>query len=343
MTHFNFIKILLPWGILHGMFIESSLNFVHASAKENIQAAEISPEHKASSIITKLFDKDGHVTPSFKEVFKEMKTPKIPQNFVDVFTIVQGKEDASSSWLRKGERYDAQEKDGLKLTQAQAQKIIDFCIEAGFFESIPIPHGPSIKGVLIMGSTLSRMRAQIERLNEEVSQKTWLAAIPVIFIGGERKLAEAAGETEEHLYDSQWIKNSPSPEKDRKPLTDEREMIQLVADQLLSPQFKTVKFVMAEKKPGAERATTMDGFKIWFNQQPEAGLYAIISSNPFIEYQQLVATEAAMIHHRPDVTFIGCGPTIDVHKYSASPIDKAKLLLDNIARIIYELKQLGWK
>jgi len=64
-------------------------------------------------------------------------------------------------------------------------------------------------------------------------------------------------------------------------------MIKLVKEQLLSPDFKTVKFILAEKQVAKERATTMDVFKVWFSHHnPEAGAYVLISSNPFITYQE---------------------------------------------------------
>jgi len=106
----------------------------------------------------------------------------------------------------------------LKLTLEQAQKVINFCVELGFFQAYSIPNNRLIKGILIQGSTLSRIRAQIAMLNEEVAQKPWLKNIPVIFMGGERILAPQAGETQESLYDPAWIKNSAAHKEEKKKL-----------------------------------------------------------------------------------------------------------------------------
>jgi hypothetical protein len=62
-------------------------------------------------------------------------------------------------------------------------------LELGFFQAYSIPDNRLIKGILIQGSTLSRMRTQVAMLNEEIAQKPWLKNIPVIFMGREHILA----------------------------------------------------------------------------------------------------------------------------------------------------------
>ena len=101
---------------------------------------------------------------------------------------------------------------------------------------------------------------------------------------------------------------------------------------------------MAPKKEGKDRATTMDGMELWFREHnPSAGKYAIVSSNPFILYQQLVAMDAALTYKRPNVSFTGYGSAINIELYvkEKGTTCTAQILLDNFARIIYEIRQVN--
>ena len=123
--------------------------------------------------------------------------------------------------------------------------------------------------------------------------------MPVYFIGGERMLSKDIGETQQNLYRpdnaSVIFKKGYRVQQNPPEINDERDMIALVANQSLSDQFQHVIFVMAPKKESAARATTMDGMQLWFTKHnPPSGHYALVSSNPFILYQQLVATDACI-------------------------------------------------
>lgn len=325
--------VVFLWFVHFASFsIHANADFTHSQRHSHITLPD-SVHH--------LFHENSRISPQFKNLFKTLKAPYIPQNLDDVFLLVQGKHSAEYTWLRQGERFDVKA-DG-SLTNKQAAAVISFCVNGGFFKKLP-PPAAAVKGLLIMGSTLSRLRAQVLELNKALDKQPSLAAIPVIFIGGERPLAESAGETQEALY------APPSPVNplyktptNRPTITDERDMIRLVAQQSLSSKFRVVEFILPPKQPNKARATTMDGLKLWFESTiPQPGVYAIISSNPYATYQELVATEAALRFHRPDVAFVACGPTIALKEYRSKmgDIALAKILLDNLARIIYELHVL---
>ena len=291
----------------------------------------------------KFFNQNNTINPEFQRLFEILATPEVPNTLEEAFSLVQGKSHKEYSWLRTGERYDAQS-DHL-LTEKQANAVIDFCKAIGFFDDIAIPL--NINGILVMGSTLQRMRAQIQTLNHAIENNPALGALPVYFVGGERVLSKEIGETQQNLYHPEdrltTFKQEYIPAETPPEINDERDMIKLVVNQSLSDKFKNIVFVMAPKKGDAIRATTMDGMKLWFNDHnPPGGHYALVSSNPFILYQQLVATDAALISKRPDISFSGYGTSISLEYYLSAKGKSyvAQILLDNFARIIYEIRQI---
>ena len=314
-----------------------------------LQSCTVVPSNDQSKVTVqtigyeKLFNQDNTITPQFQHLFKLLKTPQVPENLEQAFNLVQGKYDQGYTWLRQGERYHTQP--DAWLTKKQADAVIEFCKAIGFFSDIPTPS--NINGILVMGSTLERMRAQVKTLNHSIEENPILGKLPVYFIGGERMLSKEIGETQQNLYHpdnaSVIFKKGYRVQQNPPEINDERDMIALVANQSLSDQFQHVVFVMAPKKESAARATTMDGMKLWFTKHnPPSGHYALVSSNPFILYQQLVATDAALIFNRPDIHFSGYGSEINLAYYITQKgnTNVARILLDNFARIIYEIRQI---
>lgn len=317
-------------------------NWIHAS--DGAASATSLPAHTEvvrvalPTICSHLVDPDGITTPAFKKLCEDIAAPSAPSTLEEAVALAQGKAHEGYTWLRSGERFNVTA-DG-SLTEVQADAVIAFCHEAGFFADHPIPE--SIQALLIMGSTLQRVRAQTLSLAAAVAREPALATMPVFYVAGERVLAETAGETQEALYSPPrpWREGYVLPEVAARPVVaDERDMVRLVAAQSLPAAFEDVRFAMAAKRDGAPRATTADCMKVWFETSPPAGVYAIVSSNPFAGYQELVATRQALINGRKDVAFIGCGPAITPESYIAKmgKIGVAKVLLDNFARILYEM------
>ena len=88
----------------------------------------------------------------------------------------------------------------------------------------------------------------------------------------------------------------------------------------------------------------MTSQNLWFSKHnPSAGKYAIVSSNPFILYQQLVATDASLTYKNPNVSFTGYGSAINLEFYvkEKGKSYTAQILLDNFARIIYEIRKIN--
>ena len=160
-------------------------------------------------------------------------------------------------------------------------------------------------------------------------------------------LSQEIGETQQNLYHPDnadvIFQERYSLQENPPEVNDERDMIRLVVNQSLSDKFENIVFIMSPKKEGKARATTMDGMELWFAQHnPPGGHYALVSSNPFVLYQQLVAKDAGLKFKRPDIYFSGYGNAINLEYYvmQKGKSDVAKILLDNFARIICEIKQL---
>ena len=121
-------------------------------------------------------------------------------------------------------------------------------------------------------------------------------------------------------------------------ILDERQMMRLVAQSELPEYFeepKRVKFVESLKQPGQLRARTSDTLLDFLKLDPVSGDYFLISNQPFGYYQYLVAERilrraAAKNNIRFLLAAEESGP------YSAV------LLLDMLARILYEFKLLGY-
>lgn len=323
---------LLSYGAswIHASDGAASATSLHAHTEETRVALP--------SICAHIIEADGTTTAVFQKLCEDIAAPSAPKTLEEAVALAQGKAHEGYTWLRVGERFDAKA-DG-SMTEAQADAVIAFCHTAGFFADHPIPSG--IQALLIMGSTLQRVRAQTLSLAAAVSRGPALAARPVFYVAGERMLAETAGETQEALYNPPrpWREGYVLPEVSARPVVaDEREMVRLVAAQSVPAAFTDIRFALSAKKAGAARATTADCMKVWFETEPHAGVYAIVSSNPFAGYQELVATRQALINGRKDVAFIGCGPAIKPESYIAmmGKVGVAKVLLDNLARILYEM------
>lgn len=332
---------LIAIKVFHFFFILFfALTGSFASTQELCADAATIYSYRTLSVCAHLFQKDGKITPEFQELFVAIGAPETPKDIESAFRLVQGKSIEGYTWLRTGERFAIANKG---VDESQADAIIDFHKKFGFFKDHPIP--PSLQGIAIMGSTLPRVREQTLYLNSALAQNPQLADLPIFYIAGERPLSASAGETQEALF------APPSPLREgyalpqQKPdITDERDMVRLVGAQSVPSEFQVVHYVLATKKPSAPRATTADCMELWFqgDLKPEAGVYAIVSSGIFIPYQELVATRQALLHKRSDVVFVGCGPALNpdtyIQKMGKSIV--AQILLDNLARIIYEMKSL---
>jgi hypothetical protein len=158
---------------------------------------------------------------------------------------------------------------------------------------------------------------------------------------GERPLFKS--ETEEVLANPAPYNMRAGWQKPEIMPTDERKAAQLVWEQLDLPESlrnMTPHFVGAEKKAGEQRAQTEDCVGKWLALPDlKGGTCLIISSNPFVYYQQRV-TERGIIKNgrEKDFTVEGVGEGVRVSDFP--PEMAVGVLLDNLARTLYTEKQI---
>lgn len=264
----------------------------------------------------------------------------------EIDDVLQGKIKPEIAWYQgKIQRWNMQLK--IPLSNQKAKKIIKQCLEKFNLETTKYPQQKHYKGVLFLGSLLSSVRQRLAFLNELI-EKNAISFDNVYVLSGERKLEGGCGETATKLLkgDHAIIPLKTSWQAPKKLPTNETEMIKLVFDQsahpLLTPE--RVHFVHSLKENGHPRATTKSTAEKWIQEyQPEPGTYLAISNQPFILYQELTVRRN-MLENNKEIQIEAVGPglslkTITTYKMK-NPKNQAAVLLDNIAKIVHELRNM---
>ncbi|MBJ7450214.1 MAG: hypothetical protein JHC93_07655 [Parachlamydiales bacterium] len=241
---------------------------------------------------------------------------------------------AQKNLLRQGERWQEQTSkfEALKL------KIKPLLGELGFINASS-PHFNEYQGALVHGALLPRVRLRLHYLVEQWKQGIKFSHL--YFLSGERPLV--AEQESEDLF----MQDKDSPLKIRKdwstpirfPRT-ECEMMQLVWDQSEIPETMRkevqVHFINAPMKidPKSEkllRPTTDDTVEYWLKTAPPYGNYLAITNAPYTNRQDLVVRALAPYYG------------LDTICSGASEQEKVATFLDELARFIFQTKQLSEK
>jgi hypothetical protein len=233
--------------------------------------------------------------------------------------------------LRQGERWQEQS----NKFEKHSSKISSFLDELGFVKAT-LPHFKNYQGAIVHGAQLSRVRLRLDYLI-----KQWEKGIRfsyLYFLSGERPLDEQQENTNALLSDSDsllkirknWLKPLEFPKT-------ECEMIQLVWEQSEVPeemrQQVYVYFVNAPMKKDSKsekllRPTTDDTVEAWLKCIPPQGRYLAVTNAPYTNRQDLVTRTIAPQGY----SFETIGP-------EASEQTKSVIILDELARFIYQIKQ----
>lgn len=259
---------------------------------------------------------------------------------------LQGKTTPNAAWYQgKTQRWDMRLK--LPLNNQKAKKIIQVCFEKFDLGKSVYPKQKQYKGVLFLGSLLSSVRQRLAFFNELIENNA-ISFDKVYVLTGERKLEPGCGETAAKLLkgDPHLIQIKTSWRMAKQLPTNETEMVKLVFDQsahpLLTPE--RVKFIHSLKEKGHPRATTKNNVEKWIQEcQPENGTYLAISNQPFILYQEL-AIKRNILANKKEIEIEAVGPGVSsptLANYNIkNPRNKAAVLLDNIAKIVHELRNM---
>lgn len=216
-----------------------------------------------------------------------------------------------SSWLRPAgtERWNIEEK-----LQEGKKELYGTFTELGLVHEWQ-PKKKHYKYAVLFGAALFRVQARLSYLAQ-----LWDAGVrfdTLILLAGQRDLAD-------------FEKQALAQEYNRSDITLEPAMMQLVYDTLNHAGLKSVPLLVVDGpraivngKPW--RATTATTVAAWMEQNPEAGDCLLISSQPFCNYQEVVAKTLLPATFNVETVGSACSESTPVELY-----------LDTLARTLYQ-------
>jgi len=202
------------------------------------------------------------------------------------------------------------------------KKLLDLIHKMGLIEEIKPKH-KHYKYVFLMGSTTDTFRQRLFYLAHLYNQGITFDHIDVL--SGNRSL-DPAIESKESVLNPQNCALSLNDKRFSMP-KDENEMVKLVMQQHHLPKgmekipIQYIPVTMFERRPNTD-----DTIKAWAKLKKEKGSILVISNQPFVEYQELVAR----LHLSPYYQVEAVGPKRNEHNI--------EIYLDQIARVLYNLK-----
>ncbi len=275
-----------------------------------------------------LFNEDFHPRPNLLKLVQLLGMDALNDKDPPILQINQW---AQSHLLRNKERWDEQE-----LTfESLKETVLPVLNELGFIDGTNA-HFDAYEGAILLGCSLERARKRLDFLIQE--WKRGVRFSKVVILTGDRTL--------ESHEKSKLIEDSDSPLNIRKDWTKpktlpstEYEMFTFIWEQTNIPKsmLKAVKieFVRAPMKKGNQgqpiRPTTDDTLMEWNKLSPAQGRYLVISNFPHAVRQDL--------NHR---SFTPAGCSFDTVGAETSDKEKVIIILDEVARAIYECKK-AWE
>lgn len=226
------------------------------------------------------------------------------------------------------------------LSVGQKEKLLNIFDTLGYVDTV-YPRYKEYDFICIQGSTVPTMRQRVMFLARLVNEKklTITPHTQIVFLAGERKLFSS--ETPEVLLDtSPWEANPLWQEPDTLPL-DEKEAALWVWEQLNLPpalREKPIVLINGKKRAGESRAQTIDAALEWVTMEAVRGKVLMISSNPYIPYQETVMKCVVKKANKEGIIDIeGCG----CQTLGKVDIDvKLGLVLDTFARELHMACQM---
>ncbi|BDC34271.1 hypothetical protein Noda2021_02290 [Candidatus Dependentiae bacterium Noda2021] len=268
-----------------------------------------------------LFDKDKATANQTLLSLLKALSIEHDNSLQDIVSVTQ------KAWLRKAgqERWDLDTAHSAALNSL----IISHCQQLNMIEEI-IPSTKDYTYALVMGATLDTIRNRFAFLIKLI--KLGIRFDSIVFLTGQRPLNPTL-ESAQKLLDitksslpcnPNWSLQGPLP-------CNETEMIRMVIDQAALDSAIKSKIVVVDAPckindaGNVIRPTTGDTFASWLKTNPPAGKALIISSQPYVGYQDMVAR--SYLPSTCTVESAGC-------RYEEPIIDSD--LLDTLARWIYQ-------
>ncbi|AIK96321.1 hypothetical protein [Candidatus Odyssella acanthamoebae] len=226
------------------------------------------------------------------------------------------------------------------LSLGQKQKLIESFRKLGGIDPL-YPKKKDPDYIVIQGATVPAMRERLMFLVKLIEDKKIKLSVntKIIFLVGERALFQS--ETPDVLLNPSPYEKDPNWQRPDHLPTDEREAAKFIWFQLKLPaalRDLQPHFTDAQKNPGNSRAQTQDCIQMWLKTDHVKGNLLMVSSNPYINYQESVvklAIKKAGLENNIQIDSVGPGMTIE-----NTDIDIVLgIALDTLARTIFTEKQ----
>lgn len=212
-------------------------------------------------------------------------------------------------WIRPAgkERWEVED----TLTESQRDAVMGYCTKKGFFKEIKPAH-LNYDYAIILGATVSRMEKRMAYLAKLADAGVQFKQ--VVLLSGARPLDAS-------------VESIP---EDCKTENDAMEFLwkaQALSKQVAWKHFAHPMIPIADGK--FRRPSTNDTFHLWLQSSPAPGRCFFVSNQPYCFYQQAVAENLM------PKTFVyeTVGPPAEASSQNAA------VLLDNIARCLYEINK----
>lgn len=253
-------------------------------------------------------------------------------------TVIEINKWAQANLLRQGERWQEQ----TTKFEAFKQKAKPILTDLNFVDGVSA-HFTVYEGAMVYGALFTRVRHRLYYLAEQWKQGVRFTDL--YFLGSERPLEAQYENKDAFTQDGasllkirkDWIAPAEFPKT-------ECEMMRLVWEQAEIPEDMRkevhVHFINAPMKKDPKdsegkkliRPTTDDTVEEWLKLNPPHGRYLAVSNAPYINRQDLVLRTICP----PEYGFDTIGP-------QASDQEKMAIFLDELARLIFQIKQLSEK
>ena len=326
----NYAHALKAARTLYEQSLQMGLHQETATLSETIAKLENSLLNLGSSML--LFDE--YHQPRVK-LLQLLKLVGMETSCASKYTLTQINDWAQKYLLRKGERWEQQTTrfEGLK------PQIMPLLKELGFVEPTN-PHFNTYQGAVIHGALLPRVRLRIHYLIQQWNKG--IRFTHLYFLSGARPLEPQYENKTTLMHDNgslltirnEWQEPVELPKT-------ECEMMQLVWEQSEVPEEMRsqlqVYFINAPMKKDLInkkllRPNTDDTVEEWLKTSPPYGPYLAVTNAPYINRQDLVIR----ILSPNEYTFDTVGP-------GAGEQEKMIIFLDELARLIFQIKELSIK
>lgn len=212
-------------------------------------------------------------------------------------------------WIRPAGKELWEVENALPISQREA--VIDFCAKKGFFKEIKPAH-LNYDYAIVLGATVATMKKRMGYL--EKLADAGIKFKQVVLLSGARPLDPS-------------VETIPEGCKTESDAMEFLWKSQLLCKQVAWKHFAHPMIPIADGK--FRRPSTFDTFHLWLQSSPAPGRCFFVSNQPYCFYQQAVAENLM-----PE-TFVyeTVGPPAEASSQNAA------ILLDNIARCLYEMNK----